>query len=82
MMMACTRWSTVEMERRGVWGRGGFRSSSGSGMGAMEGLRRQASCAQGIFPEAEKLGLGRLAYEDLALGLDILHLEDNWTGLM
>ena len=46
----------------------------------MEGLRRQASFAQGIVPEAEKPGLGRLAHEGLALGLDILHSEDNWTG--
>jgi len=49
-------------------------------MGAMEGLRRQASCAQGIILEAEKPGLGRLVHEGLALGLDVLHSEDNWTG--
>lgn len=49
-------------------------------MGAMEGVRRQASCAHGVLPEAERLGLARLAHEELALGLDILHPEDNWTG--
>lgn len=80
-MMACTRRSTVEMERRGGGGRS-FRRPSGSVMGAMERVRRQASCAHGVVPEAERPGLARLAHAELASGLDILHPEDNWMGLL
>ena len=69
----------MEMERRDGGGQS-FRRPSGSVMGAMERVRRQASCAHGELPEAERPGLAMLAHAELASGLDILHPEDSWTG--